>query len=176
MKYFLMTFFAATLLFMSAAQAQTSIAVVDVDRILAESKVSVALNTKRDAARAELLSSLSKKEQGLRDQGKSIMEKRGKVTEEELVTLQKDYEGKLLETRKLAQKQKAAFEKASEISLLKLKSYISDTVQKIAQEKNYDLVISSRDVITGQNDLDITKEVLERMNTENTTIPFSMSE
>jgi Skp family chaperone for outer membrane proteins len=38
------------------------------------------------------------------------------------------------------------------------------TVQSIADEKGYDLVISSRDVIAGAKSLDITEETLQRMN------------
>lgn len=161
-------------LFVGQVQAQTSIAVVDVERVLNESDAAKELNKKRSEAREAFLATLSKQEQSLREEGKTLFEKRKEISEEEFAKQQKAYEEKLLELRKVTQKQKRAFDEASSIALEKLKDHLAKSVQKIAEDKGYGLVISNRDVIMGEKSLDITKDTIAVMNDKKIKIPFDV--
>jgi len=172
MRLFLLSCF--TVLFALPVCAQTTVAVVDVDRVLAEAKTAKALNTKRASARESFLSDLSKEEQSLQSEAKALFEKRKDLGEEEFMKAQKDYEGKLLEVRKRTQKKKRDFEEASAKALKILKDQVSGAVKVVANEKGYALVISNRNVIAGSNDLDITEATIERMDKDAKTIPFSV--
>lgn len=158
------------------ASAQTSIAIVDVEKVLNEAKAAKALNKKRRDAREEFLSTLSKQEQSLRDEGKALFEKRKDLKEEEFAKQQKAYEGKLLELRKMTQKKKRAFDEASAAALEKLKDHLAATVRGIAKDKGYGLVISNRDVIAGEKSLDITDQTIKTMNGEDIKIPFDVKQ
>ncbi|MGB0720239.1 MAG: OmpH family outer membrane protein [Bdellovibrionales bacterium] len=158
------------------AYAQTSIAVVDVDRLLKDADAAVALQKKRNAEREKLLSELSKKEQALRDKSKSFIEKRADMEEDERLKEQKAYETELLDARRLTEEHKRAFEIASNKSLLQLQDLVTQIVTDIAKEKGYNLVISSRNVVSGSGDLDITEETLKRMNAKKIDIPFKVEQ
>lgn len=156
------------------AFAQTSIAVVDVEKVLSEADAAKTLNKKRSEAREKFLSSLSKQEQSLREEGKALFEKRNDLAPEEFAKKQKEYEGKLLEVRKMTQKQKRVFEEASATSLSQLQDHLAEIVRKIAKDKDYGIVISNRNVIAGEKSLDITEETIKAMNAKKLKIPFDV--
>ena len=158
----------------NSAYAQTTIGVVDVEKVLNESDAAKELNKKRSEAREKFITKLSKKESDLREEGKALFAKRKDMSDEEFGKEQKAYEAKLLEMRKATQKQKRDFEEASNVALDKLKDHLANAVQKIAQEKGYGLVISNRDVITGEKSLDITGETIKAMNDQKIKIPFKV--
>lgn len=156
--------------------AQTSIAVVDVEKVLNEAKAAKNLNKERKDAREKLLSELSKKEQALREEGKALFNERKDLSEEEFVKKQKAYEEKLLEMRKATQKKKRDFEDASNVALDTLKDHLAEAVKVIAKDKGYTLVISNRNVIAGENSLDITNDTIKALNDKKIKIPFKVSE
>lgn len=156
------------------AAAEVSIAVVNVDRVMNEANAAKKLQKKRNSAREKFLSELSKKEQKLGEEGKDIFKKRGELSEEDFAKERKAYEEKLLEVRRLTQTKKRAFEEASNKSLRLLQSHLTETVQKISKEKGYTLVLSARNVVTGETSLDITEETLKQMNAAKKDIPFEL--
>ena len=169
-------FFFCAVLFVSAypALAQTSIAIVDVEKVLNEAKAAKVLNKKRASAREKFLEVLNKEEQALRDEGKKLFEKRGDLSEEELAKQNKAFQEKQFELRKSIQKQKYDFDKASAKSLSLLQDKLAETVRKIADEKDFGLVLSNRDVIAGEKSLDITDDVIKRMDAQKIKIPFDV--
>lgn len=174
MKHLFLCFLIFPVFVVSYAHAQTSIAVVDVEKVLNEAKAAIALNKTRADEREKFLSKLSKQESSLREEGKALFAKRKDLSEEEFLKEQKAYESKLLEMRKKTQKQKRAFEEASNKALDELKDHLAEAVQQLAQEKGYGLVISNRDVITGEKSLDITNETIKALNDKKITIPFKV--
>jgi len=166
--------FLALLIVSPLSYAQVSIAVVDVERVLNEVDAAKALSKTRASAREAFLKTLSVKEKALREEGKALFAKRNDLGEEEFLKQQKAYEAKLIEMRKMTQTQKRSFEDASNIALESLKDELEIAVQAIAEDKNYSLVISNRDVITGAASLDITDETMQAMNDKKIKIPFAL--
>ena len=152
----------------------SSIAVVDVEKVLNDAKAARELNKKRSAAREDFITDLSKKEQALREEGQVLFSQRKDLSEEEFVKKQKAYEEKVLEMRKVTQKQKRAFEEASNKALDKLKDHLTEAVKGIATEKGYALVISNRDVIAGESSLDITDATIKALNDQKIKISFEV--
>ena len=72
----------------------------------------------------------------------------------------------MLETGRLTRERKKELESAYRTAMDDLRERLNKTVQSIADEKGYDLVISNQTVITGAASLDITEEVLKRFNEE----------
>lgn len=146
------------------AHAETSIAVVDVQRLLTESKAAQSIYTQRQANREAFLNKISHQEQLLRDEEKELVAAQKKLSAEEFGKKRQSYEKNILEARRMAQTHKRKIEEASKKAMDTLREQLYLTVQSIADEKGYDLVISSRDVIAGAKSLDITEETLQRMN------------
>ena len=59
---------------------------------------------------------------------------------------------------------------------LESEDFLAETVKGIAKDNDYNLVISNRDVIAGENSLDITDDTIRAMNAQDVTIPFEIKD
>jgi Skp family chaperone for outer membrane proteins len=153
-----------------AAHASTSVAVVDVVRILSQSEAAISISTQRESLRSKFLNSISEAEQELRKEEQALAKALASLSQEDYAKKRMAYEEKLMSTRKTAQEKKRILEEASGKAMDQLRENLYAVVQEIADERSYDLVISSKDVIAGQKSLDITEETLKRLNAKVKTI------
>lgn len=150
----------------------TSIGVVDVIYIMNNAEASKHIQEQRNTMREDFLEEISETEQKLRSQEKALIEQRQKLSKEEYAKKRKEYEENLLKTRRYAQNEKQALEGAANEGMNVLRAKLYEVVQQIASERNYDLVISNKNVIAGANALDITEEALTRINADLTEVPL----
>lgn len=144
--------------------APTSIAVVDVRALLTESSAAKNIQEQIKKQRDAFLADLGKEEKELREQEKNLVEEQGKLPAEEFEKKRKSFEEKLLTTRRDAQTKKRDLEVAAGKATEKLRNEITKVVQKIADEKGYNLVISAQDVLIGADSLNITDEAMKDLN------------
>jgi outer membrane protein len=176
MKKLLPVFVALLVCFSFQAKAETTIAFVDVEKVLSEAKAAKALNKKRVAANEKFVSAVNDAEKDLRDQGNAIAEKGDSLSKEEFLEKKKDYDAKVIEMRNTMLVKKRAFDEASAKALNTLQDHLSDAVKAVAKEKNYDLVLSNRNVVAGDKKLDITEDVIKALNEKDISIPFEVKE
>lgn len=172
--YFLIGFFLILSLSSAGTAAAGSIGVVDVSLILTQSDAARSIQAERQALRKGFLEEISKTEQALRAEEKELAEKHGKIPQEDYLNLRRDYEAKLQEERKNAQKKRRALEDASNAAIDVLRERLYIVVQEIANERGFELVISNKNVIAGEKSLDITQETLEKMNKSLKKIPLKI--
>ncbi|MGH1376773.1 MAG: OmpH family outer membrane protein [Alphaproteobacteria bacterium] len=146
------------------AFAQVNIAVVDVDLILAESKAAKSIKSQVAKKRKSFISEVKKTEDKLRADQKAIESKRSELSKEQLIEKIKGFEKKRMEAGKGIQSQKSKLDSAYTKAMNKLTKSIYDVCQEIANERKIDLVITRQNIIVGSMSLDITKDVMERMN------------
>ncbi|MCB1782888.1 MAG: OmpH family outer membrane protein [Alphaproteobacteria bacterium] len=157
-------FLALALPLSTAHAADTSIGVVDVERILSESLAAKSLQTQVETQRKTFLSEIEKEENKLREEQKKIEEQRANMSKEELAQKAQEFETKRLEARKLLEKRKSSLDKAYAEAMGSLGQAVSDAVGKVAKDKGYDLVITKQNVIIGSTSLEITEQVMEELN------------
>jgi len=150
--------------FAPAAQAEISLAVVDVNKILSESKAAKSIQKQVEDQRKKFLSEIEGEEKKLREEQKQIEKQSGDLSKEELTKKAREFEEKRLEARKLLHGRKAALDKAYGEGMKVLSNTIYDVVQKISEEKGYDLVITRQNVVVGSSSLDITGDVMSKLN------------
>ena len=159
----------------SPAQAEgTSIGVVDVIYIMSNAKAANHVEEQRNSLREKFLAEIAEAEKKLRDQEKSLIEERGKVSKEEYIEKRKAYEEQLLKTRRYAQTKKRAIEAAANTAMNQVRAKLYEVVEQISKERQYDLVISNKNVISGAKSLDITAEALERIDASIAKIPLKV--
>lgn len=156
--------FVACLFLSTVSLANTTIAVVDVDAILSQSKAAKSLKAQVDKKRKSFLDSVKEEEDKLRKEQKEIEGKRDSLSKEELVKKAQEFEKGRLNARKSIQEQKSKLDKAYSKSMNMLTKVIFEVCQEIADEREIDLVITRQNIIVGNMSLDITKDVLERLN------------
>lgn len=157
--------FSTIFLFLAApaAYAQASLAVVDVDRLLSVSAAAQSVQKQVDEKRKTFLSEIEAEENKLREAQKKLESESKDLGKEELTKKVQAFEEKRLEARKLLQGRKASLDKAYGLAMKTLSTKIAEVVQDVANEKEYDLVITRQNVIVGSTSLDITDEVLARL-------------
>lgn len=159
-----------------AARAETSIAVVDVQALLTKSDAAISIEKQVDAYKDKFVEDISKREQELRDNEKALAEQRGKLDNEVYAAKAKNFEEKLIETRKYAEQNRRKFDKASAKAMASLRDSLYDTVQALAKEKGFNLVISKQNVIVGEQSIDLTDETMKRLNASVSSITLDISD
>lgn len=147
-----------------AAQAQTSIGVVDIQKVISESSAGKSIQTQVEEQKKAFQAELSKIEQELKDAQKSLVEKKDAVSKEEFATQRQAFDQKRAETSTLVQKRKAGLDRAFTEALQKLEKEIMTIIKGIAAERKFDLVLSRNNVFVSNDSLDISGEVTERLN------------
>ena len=89
------------------AYAETKIAVVDVEMILASSDAAKSIKKQVDEKRAKFLENVKKEEDKLRTEQKAIEEKRAELSKEELIKKAQEFEGRRIADRNKLQDKKA---------------------------------------------------------------------
>ncbi len=156
--------------------AASSIGVVDVFYVLDNAVAAKNIEQQRTDLRGTFLKDISDAEQKLRKEEKTLGEQRKTLKPEDFAIKRRAYETALLETRKKAQDKKRILEESYNAAMNQLRDQLTVIVQQIANEKGYELVISNKNVITGEKSLDITQETLKRLNESISQIPLKLHE
>lgn len=147
-----------------AKSAEFVIAVVDVQTILNKSKPAKELQKQVKKKREQYLKEIKKREDGLRDQEKDIIDSREKLTKEELIAKQKKFETEYLEVQKYARENKKKLDSAFLKSMAQIERELFKIVEKIASDNKYALVLRRQNVFLAANALDITDEAMKELN------------
>lgn len=147
-----------------AANTNIAMAVVDIQQLLRESKAAQGIETQLTGIRKKFQADVEAKEKELRAAEKKLMEEKGNLKEEELKAKVQEFQKKVTDTQKSIQTEKNKLDKAVAAAIGKLRAQIVKVVAEIADKKNLDLVLARTDVVIVSKTLDITSEVLERIN------------
>jgi Skp family chaperone for outer membrane proteins len=151
--------------FASAAKAP-NIAVVDVARVLSESKEGQELKSRLEKLQSELQTGLSAKTsqvQGLREE---IAAKQGSAKPEDLEVLQQELQIKTAEAQREMQAAQKRLQQAQQTGLSNLQDKLLPIVKAIGKERGYALVMQRIEemLLYVDDAADITDVVIERLN------------
>lgn len=146
------------------ARAENNIAVVNIQQIMVESKAAKNIQTQLDAQRKSFQEEFSKHERDLMEEEKKLKEEHATMPAEEFGKKWQDFEKTVQDTRKLAQKRQKALEEGAGKALTTLRDEVMKIVADISDKEKYDLVLTRQNVILAQKDMDITDEVMKRLN------------
>lgn len=155
------------LAFAHSAQAQEAagdkIAIVDIQGLLQKSKAAVSIQDQLKEQRQSFQKEFSKYEEKLQSAKQELGSQRSNLSAEEFSKKREDFEEKLIETRSIVQKKKKALDEALKNAMKELRIEILEIVADIAEEKDLKLVISRQNVIVVDKGIDITSDVLKRL-------------
>lgn len=158
----------------SRAADVMSIALVDVEKILTESKASKSLQSQIKAKREGFQKEFSAKEKELKSSENTLIAEKEKLSAEEFAKKRKSYEEKIIETRKLFQKRRSGLDDGINKAMDELRKGIVDATSQIAEEKGYDIVVTRDSVLIADKSLDITGDVLKKLDSIKTDIKLSV--
>ncbi len=157
-----------------SARAETKIAVVDVEKVLAEGKASKSLQKQIQAKKEAFQKEFADKEKQLKTTENNLLEQKDKLSAEEFAKQRKAYEEKILETRKLFQKRRSSLDEGLGKAMAELRKNIVESAAKIAEQKGYDIIVTKDAVLIAEKDLDITGDVLTQLDAKLADIKLSV--
>ncbi len=174
--------FLALLMFTFAAVAPSSaraaealtIAMVDVDKILAESKAAQSLQSQIQAKKESFQKEFAAKEKELKTTETSLLAEQGKLPAEEFNKKRKAYEEKIIETQKLFKKRRNSLDEGLNKAMGELRKSIVEASAGIADEKGYDIVLTRESVLLAEKSLDITADVLKALDAKVSDIKLTV--
>lgn len=169
MKKYLTTLLAAFSLLSSAANAG-NIGIIDVDKIMNESLVMRDIQSKIEKKEDEYQKQVQKKRGELESEQKRIEGKKNILSKEAFEKEAESFEKKLDELKTFIDKKQNSLKKSSMEAMSKVNEKVRDIIDEIAKEKKLEVVIAAGQTLYYENNLDITEEVLQKLNKKITKV------
>lgn len=174
-SYFILVAFLC-LLAITPAYAAENIAVVDVEKILNDSKAGKSIEKQLASRREAFQKEFAKRENDLMTAEKKLLEDKGNLSAEEFAKKREEFEKKFLETRSLFQKRRNSLDKGLGTALAQLRKHIIQVTAEIADEDDINVVLTRDSVVIVAKEMEITGKVLERLNKKVQNIKLDVSE
>lgn len=176
-KAFLLIFSCALLsVFSLSAQAQeVSIAVVDVEKILNESAAGKSIQSQLKKRRETFQKEFKDKEDQLMKAEKTLVQQKSDLNAEDFSKKRQEFEKKLLETRNLFQKRRSSLDKGLGKALTDLRKNIIKVTAEVADEGKHQIVLTRDSVVIVEKSMDITEQVLSRLNKKVSNIKLDVA-
>lgn len=161
------------LLFMQAPHANAfelggskvkNFAVLNIVKILAEADASKSLKAQLNAEKAALKAKTDKKEAALTAEKAELDAKLAKLSGAEDKALQDKFIAKLNKMQNEVNKEKAALDKRSSDAFIKIRDVVLKVSKDIMDKNGYDAVFAQQNVVLVKGEVNITDEVLKRVN------------
>ncbi len=167
-KILLVSLVASALVSFNAFAAGTG--VLDVEKIVKESSAMRDIQGKVSKKQDEYQKEVTKKQNELEAEQKKIEGKRNVLSKEAFEKESKAFEKKVEELKAFVDKKQNSLKKASLDSMSKVNDKIKEIIADIAKEKEFDVITPAAQTLYYKNDLDITEEVLKRLNKKITKV------
>lgn len=154
----------------ASEKISTNIAIVDVQLILEQS---LAVQNIRESIRVigeNLQKEMSAREEDLKKTEQSIIQKRSSLKEEAFDKEVQAFNTKVSEAQRIMQEKKGKLEQAHAEAMTKVNEITIHIIKTMSKEKHFNVVIPSSHVLYATEDLNITEEVIKRLNQELKTV------
>lgn len=156
-----------------AADAPT-IAIVDYEKILAESKAGVSLQKQITAKREAFSKEFAEKDKSLKKAQADVIASKEKLSAEEFNKKRKAFDAQVGEVKSLFEKRSNSLRQGVDQSMAELRKSIMESAAKVADEKGFDLVLTRDAVVIAEKDLDITSDVLKALDEKLPTLSLKV--
>lgn len=141
-----------------------SLAVVDFRGVLAKSEAARNIRSAVDEKRQELRQYFLEVENNLRDEQKNLSKKRSLVTAEAFEQRARNLKEKAQSAQKLAQTSNQKLKKSFDQAMDQVQKELLRIVAEVAEETGVGVVLFRSAIVIAVKKLDISKEVLQRLN------------
>ncbi len=163
-------FFAAT---SRASYGADSIAVVDVQNIMDNSKAATSIREQVKKKQTAFQKELDEKEKELQTQDQELAKQRNILSKEAFEKQYKEFREKAVEAQKQIREKKKELDQTFGQALNKIQKKIADIVADISKDKGVEVTIARSQVIYAGGAIDITDEVLKRLDSDMPKVEMS---
>jgi Skp family chaperone for outer membrane proteins len=153
----------------SAAWAQKRlpapvIGVVDVQSIMQNAEAAKHIRTQIQKAQSTFQQSLQGKNDELKKLDQDLQQQRNVLAPEAFQQRQRDFEQKVSDAQRDVQERRGKLETAFSNAMQQVEAAVVQIVDQLAKESGASLVVNKAAVLYSQGELDLTPEVLKRLN------------
>lgn len=148
----------------SFAMLDAKIAVVDVQYLMENSQAYTSTRNQIDDISNKLHNKMTNTESSLKKEEEALINKRGVIDNEKLEAEIESFNNKISAIQMSIQQKKAELEQLHGEAVNKIQGYVTQIITTMASEKNFNIAIPSSQLLYATPSLDITEEVLLRLN------------
>lgn len=159
--------FMAAAAFGATAQAQTAttkIAVVNIQEIMRDSTAAKSVREQLDSKQKAYRAEMEKQETSLRKEEQELAKQRSVLAADAFEKKLREFQTKFTSAQKDVQTKKGALDNAFGQALNDIQKAVYDIVSGLAKERGYTVVVPTSQLLYAEPGLDISKEVLEKLN------------
>lgn len=169
MKKQLITIFALSTFFSFNANS-AGIGVLDVEKIVKESSAMRDIQKKVSKKQEDYQKDVTAKQTALETEQKNLEKRKNVISAEAFEKEAKPFEKKVDDLKEFVDKKQNSLKKASLDGMSKVNDKIKDIVADISKEKELDVIIPAAQALYYKDELDISDEVLKRLNKKITKV------
>jgi Skp family chaperone for outer membrane proteins len=152
----------------------TPIVICDVLLVLREARASQSVREQIDKQRASYQAEIAKQENDLRAADQQLAQQRAILAPEAFAQRRRDLEKRISDAQQSVQNRRRVLDQAFTESMQRVEGSMIEVISEIARDKNYQVVLPKSQVVIVQTQLDITGEVLARLNKKITTVSVNI--
>jgi Skp family chaperone for outer membrane proteins len=157
------------------AQApQTVVAIVDVQKIMEESKASKTVQAALEKQRTAYQNDISQQENTLRTANQDLSRQRATLSAEDYEKKMADLEQKAATLRRDVQNKRLQLDRMAQKSMNTIRAALLQVIDEIAAERKATLVLSKHQVVLAAKEYEITDEAMKRLNAKLPTVAVEL--
>lgn len=141
----------------------TVAAIVDFQRIMNDSRAARSINDQIDGRRRAFLDELSREEQRLLEVDQQLARQRNVLSAEAFALRRREFEREVQEVQRLSQERRRQLEAARNAALGDVRKVVVEVMGELASGRGFNLVLPSSAVLLFSPEIDLTVEVMERL-------------
>jgi Skp family chaperone for outer membrane proteins len=141
----------------------TVAAVIDYQRILRDAAAARSIREQIEARRKAYQEEISNEEQRLHEADKEFAKQRSVLSPEAFAEKRREFEQDVAEVQRMVQQRRRELDRMSAAALNEVKEALIEIVTSIAEERGFNLVLPSSELLFFSRALDLTEEVLAKL-------------
>jgi outer membrane protein len=141
----------------------TVAAVIDYQRVLRDAAAARSIREQIEARRKTYQEEISKEEQRLHEADKEFAHQRSVLSPEAFAEKRREFERDVAEVQRMVQERRRELDRMSASALNEVKEALIEIVTSIAEERGFNLVLPSSEVLFFSRSVDLTEEVLAKL-------------
>lgn len=150
------------------------VAIVDIQRILQASKAAKSVQQQLDAQRSKFQTEIATEETGLREAEQKLAKLRETAKTDEYVEQEQKLQQRFMSVERHVQARRKALDQGNTDAMNVVRKGLVDIVSQIAKERGVNLVIVKQQVIWNDQTIDITDDVLVRLDKALPQVPVNV--
>ena len=151
------------------------VAIFDLQRVLRESAATIDIRAQIDRQRQIYREAITKEEQDLRATDQELSRQRTILAPDAFATKRREFDARVARVQRELQERKRELEQARAFGIRRVRQVMFTIIDELSKERGFTLVLSRQQVIYADDSLDISDEVLVRLNQRLLTVELPLA-